>query len=279
MLIEAAHNEDVRTWPSRRPAHAVAARVLHDLFRFPVRLVRVLGRLGRVSGDDPLEVARKFEADNQLPPVLVVPAAGSRSSGEIDATPAERRVFIGGNYARCFDRIYNAREVVVDGGYVPIIVREFEDVFGERERDKSFRILDACPKAVFEASEAGGWTSELDRLATSRPRTPTLMAYAADDPAKKHPSLMLPDTSDMPRLEKKAYLTAGDMRYHVLSWLSRLEPRDAPVATKQRFAVGSNTPAVPFDPPTVDATRSALPGTATPTSPQDVDVDDSPGRS
>ena len=95
---------------------------------------------------------------------------------------------------------------------------------GEGERSKSFRFLDSCPRALFEASEAGGWTPEFERLVNQRPETPTLLVFQADRPDKKHPSSMLPDKTEMANLSVRPYGTNGDMRYEVLKWVRPAEP-------------------------------------------------------
>ncbi len=154
--IAAAHVEDVRTWPRRLPAHTVAARVLEDLFRFPRRLVAALGKLGRVTDDDPVELAEWFEAENVLPPIIEVPVAGSRPTDDLNRIPVARRVFLGGNYSRCFDRIYNAREVVIEAVLV--------DAGLPRQRFHDLR--HACASLLLAQGVARGWSWR--RSATAR---------------------------------------------------------------------------------------------------------------
>jgi hypothetical protein len=175
---------------------------------------------GRKTGGDPLEVARIFEERADVPRLdFGLPKEGHRTGSELRGHDRRRLVFIGGNYGKCIDRIYAAREAVDDGGYVPVVARELQALPGQSERLKSFRLRDACETAVFEGSEAGGWVPELERLAASQPLAPTLLVFVGDTPAKRHPSAMLPGPSEMPAMRLEPYATHHELRYKVLRWL------------------------------------------------------------
>ena len=89
--IIAAHVEDARTWPYRRPKATVAARVLTDLFKFPTKLAAALGRVARGSQDFAVEVAHRFERGRSLPslPFGVVPEH-SRHENELNVVRRTR---------------------------------------------------------------------------------------------------------------------------------------------------------------------------------------------
>jgi hypothetical protein len=253
----AAYVEDVRTWPRRgdRPPDAAAARVLSDLFGLKRHWFSVLSKVAlRAPARDPVEVAGNFEETHDLPEFsLGLPPDGSRPETDLTSTPSERRVFLGGNYWKCPDRITNARVVIAEAGFAPIVVKEFEYLPGENERTKSFRLLDQCDLVVLEASEHGGWWPELERLANGRRHIPTFVQYVHP------PSVMLPTTADMPNLEYSEYSSDPEMRYKLLRWLNRHLPTPSIVwvpSSAGPFAASSNTPIMP--------SGIALPGTATP---------------
>jgi hypothetical protein len=254
----AAYIEDVRTWPNARPQGAVAARVLSDLFGLQRFWFAALARLARAAPrEDPVAAAEAFTASHDLPEIdFDVPHDSSRTEGELAGPPTALLVFLGGTYRKCPDRITNARLVIEEAGVTPVVVREFEYLAGEDERSKSFRLLDKCGRAVFEASEPGGWTPELERLVTLRPSTPTLIQWASEARLTIHPAKMIPGVSSMPNIVHRSYRNHWEMRYNLLAWLGRNPTGPGyPSVPGTRLAVASNTP-----PPS----GWALPGTAYP---------------
>jgi hypothetical protein len=256
----AAYVEDVRTWPRRdaRPPDAAAGRVLADLFQLKRHWFSVLSKVALLApGTDPIEVAGTFEATHDLPDFSFgIPPDDSRPESDLAATHRDRRVFLGGNYWKCPDRITNARLVIVEAGFEPIVVKEFEYLQSEtganRNRLKSFRLLDQCDLVVLEASELGGWVPEIERLAALRPETPTFVQFVHE------PSSMLPTSIEMPNLEVSRYGSDAEMRYHLLRWLHGHTPTAGIVWVPNpsaRYSVPSNTPIRP---------SGAMPGTATP---------------
>jgi hypothetical protein len=258
----AAYIEDIRTWPSKRPTDAVAGRVLADLFGLKWYWFSTLARLARNQPPlvDPLSLAAEFEQTHRLPDFSPdIPPDGSRQQSELSAVPRGRIVFLGGNYWHCPDRITNARIVIVEAGFEPVVVKEFEYLGAEsgpnRERVKSFRLLDACDLAVFEASVLGGWVPEVERLATMRPDVPTLVQFIHS------PSVMLPTVAEMPNIEQREYSQTDEMRYNLLLWLHRHQPQPSgPLFSRVGpTAIPSNTPLRQYPP-----SGTPLPGTANP---------------
>jgi hypothetical protein len=164
-------------------------------------------------------LAAEVERREQLPdPPAPLPGAATRADRELSRAEPNTLVFLGGNYQRCIDRIYCAREVIVEAGNVPVIVREFKDLPGENERDKSFRLLDLCPRAAFDGSMPGGWNAELEHLARESPVRPALIVFVNESLDASFPSRMVPTPASF---TYQAYATTGDLRYRVLSWLNK----------------------------------------------------------
>jgi len=259
LYFMAAHAEDARTWTRKpaRPDGYLAARMLTALFRFTARTLGRLSALARRKLDQaPIITATEFATAEHLTEVIDALPTG-RTSDDFDAIDLDDRVFVGGSYRYAWDRIDTMARGVLAAGRQPIIVANFEPLDdGERPRAKSFRLLDACPRAVFDGTveDSPGHWPEIERIAQVGPK-PTLWAYSTNDLARQYSAPgMLPTIEDIPALEYLPFDRPDALRNGVTRWLVSKHPRrprpgdilfvrigDATIGSATRSAEGSNT--------------------------------------
>lgn len=244
----AAHVEDARTWVNRRPRHGfLAARMLRDLFAFTNLKIGQLARLGRSAPAlPPLEAARQFSHDSWLPD-FDDPLPSHRTAAELAAMDPFDRVFVGGSYRFAWGRIIDMARGVIDAGRYPIVVAKFETLPEEDWRDKSFRILDECPRAVFDVTvqdNPGHWP-EIEHIAQVENR-PTLFAYNTDDRSREFVAAgTFPTRKHISDLDYLPFDTHGVLRQGVSQWLLIKHPRvtvPAGGVAPINQAMGSATP-------------------------------------
>ena len=246
----AAHVEDARTWARRpaRPDGYLAAKMLAGLFRFTTGMVTRLSRRARLDPDQPpIETAAEFAEAEWLPQSVDALPTG-QSSDDLAAMDPEDRVFVGGSYRYAWDRIVTMARGVIAANREPIIVANFEPLSEEEPRDKSFRFLDACPRAVFDVTvqDSPGHWPEIERIAQVTPK-PTLLAHNTYDPGQPWSAPgTFPTAKDIPALDYLPFDTPDTLRRGVTNWLLVKHPRlprpGTIVIVSIEQAIGSATP-------------------------------------
>lgn len=227
----AAHAEDARTWVNRRPRLGfLAARMLRDLFAFTNRKIGQLAQLARrAPALPPLEAAQVFSHETWLPD-FEDPLPSNRTAADLIAIDPFDRVFVGGSYRFAWGRILDMARGVTNAGREPIVVAKFETRPSEDWRDKSFRILDECPTAVFDVTvqdNPGHWP-EIEHIAQLAPR-PTLFAYNTDDRSREFVAAgTFPTKKHIPELDYLPFDTHDVLRSGVSQWLLVKHPRVTP---------------------------------------------------
>ncbi len=280
LFFMAAHAEDIRLWPRRRPRDApfLAEQMLRSLYGEMQSTLAVLGRLARRDiWRDPRQVAEEV-VGRVPPPSMHTRTEAELSDEDLRRVPVERRIFVGGSYSSALDRIDIIETAVRGRGFEPVIVAQYRNrVIGrgrrERARPKSFRLLEMCSAAVFEgtARVEPGWWPELERIVQVR-QIPALVAYFAlhrtDD---IHTSSMFPRKDDHPDLEIVPWGDHDHLRRVVEWWLDcRVLPGTGPMyhpfrvttlAELQEKGAGfrGDAPAPPLSRRAADVTASGIP--------------------
>lgn len=218
----AAHAEDIRLWPRRRPRgwNFLALRMLRSLFDETRSVILRLEKLARRQpGTDPLRVADDVIRGTPLPDV---PARIENYLDEnlLDGIAADRRVFVGGSYPLALDRIDVIEAAVREAQYEPVIVNQYRTISGDTPRTKSFRLLDKCSAAAFEGSGRAdpGWWPELEHIVQVRP-IPTLVAFFGRKGATMETSSMFPTVLDLPELITQPWVNHRHLHDIVIWWL------------------------------------------------------------
>lgn len=160
--FHAAHVEDVRTYPDGRPeGFGRAFDMLESLYQERHSAIRDLEDLASDTVSDPLELARKFEADqgDDLG-IYVGIVEASRDESDLDGVERSDLVFVAGTHANP-DHMQALRDAATRKGLKPLIVREFRDQPGDNDYTKSERIMARCSLALFDLSSLQGQMMEL----------------------------------------------------------------------------------------------------------------------
>ena len=127
------------------------------------------------------------------------------------------RVFIGGNY-RHGAALQNIKDAVVESGFTPIIVAEF-DIQAGTERDSSLTLLRQCKFAIFEVTTHSGYIAELERVVDYQ--TVTLCLW--DSWGTEQPKISAMVTSNPAfQSNNKGYSSTRDMQEKAHQFLLKL---------------------------------------------------------
>jgi hypothetical protein len=258
----AAYIEDARL-QSSAPLDTPAATMLTVVYRYtPAELQRVAEWAAKDPAGDPVHLGMLIAARDTSDP-LELPFLEHACEEDLDAFDRSELVFVGGSYRYEWPNIVAIARGVRQAGFIPVVVKTFPDLPGEKNRGKSFRLLDRCASAVMDGSGviAPGWVNELEHIA--RNPIATAIAYAEDRPDRDpNFSSMLPDEDEIPSLRHLPFINHDQLTADVARWLADkvsrparraplvdLEARPYPVtASGIRLVNGSNTlyrPGVP----------------------------------
>jgi hypothetical protein len=268
----AAFVEDARL-QARAPLQSLAARTLSTLYEYMPQALRAIADRARKEPDlDPVRLGMLLSIEGTSEP-LRLPFPEHADESVLDSAGRRALVFVGGSYRYEWPHLITLARGVVQAGFVPIVVRTFRDRPGEKNRAKSFRILDRCGSAIFDGSGvvSEGWIPELEHIAQMDTPIPTAIARAEDREGRTpNYSTMVPGTDEIPGLREVPFRSDEQLRADVARWLA--EAVSLPAAhAKWRpqgpqytsigsaTAAGSNTSFTPvpgrpwpdFDPPTI----------------------------
>jgi len=255
----AAYIEDARL-QSSAPFDTPAATMLTVVYRYTVaELQRVAEWAGKNPADDPAHLGMLIAARDTSDP-LELPFPEHSSDEDLDALDRGDLVFVGGSYRYEWPNIVAIAWGVRQAGFIPVVVTTFPDLPGEKNRRKSFRLLDRCASAMIDGSGviAPGWVNEIEHIA--RDPIPTAIAYAEDRPDRDpNFSSMLPGEDEIPGLRHLPFTNHDQLTADVARWLAenvsrparRVSPADpdalvvSVTASGIRLANGSNTRYLP----------------------------------
>ena len=159
-LFHAAYVEDARTSPTEplNLGQTPACQTLAEMYGESRDLLDRLAHQARDTTGDPLELARAFQAGEELPLCRGFRRLW-RKLESLDGVPAERLVFVAGSHGLP-DRMLALRRAVAEVGLDPVLVIEFEDF--DDPFTKSRTLLLRCGAALFDVSfPNSGWEMEL----------------------------------------------------------------------------------------------------------------------
>lgn len=216
----AAYVEDARL-RSPAPLDTPAATMLIVVYRYtPADLQRIAEWAGKDPAGDPVHLGMLIAARDTSDP-LELPFPEHASEEDLDALDRADLVFVGGSYRYEWPNIVAIAWGVRQAGFIPVVVKSFPDLPGEKARKKSLRLLGRCASAVIDGSGviAPGWVNEVEHIARN-PIT-TAIAYAEDRPDRDpNFSTMLPDEDEIPGLGRLPFTNHDQLTADVARWLA-----------------------------------------------------------
>lgn len=154
----AAYIEDARL-QSSAPLGTPAATMLTVVYRYTTAaLHRVAEWAAKDPPADPVHLGMLIAARDTSDP-LELPFPEHAGEEDLDAFERSELVFVGGSYRYEWPNIVAIGWGVRQAGFIPVVIKTVPDVPGEKNREKSFRLLDRCASAVVDGSGviAPGW--------------------------------------------------------------------------------------------------------------------------
>jgi hypothetical protein len=247
----AAHIEDSRTWSRQPQGGRQAAQSLRAIYGYRTGQLRAIARRARAEHEiEPFELAALILSEGKTERLrLPFPEPGTGDDADLTRVPADRRVFVGGTYSEAWPSIVTISWGVAGAGMFPVVVKCYQDRPGESPRRKSFRLLDMCRIAIFDAAHASDWRQEVAHIASEHACS-TLILHPVDRLDRAVGGWdMMPDVDEIPDLVHVNVDSDERRRSAVTRWLLDTAPRPgvAPNVLDIFQAPGSATKWAPYD--------------------------------
>lgn len=226
--FHAAHAEDARSIDpdDSRPWGWLARQTLLELFGEGRSVVEKLAEMARSSTEDPLDLARRFEAANAPFANYRGVRPSWRDEASLDGYAAAQLVFCAGSHS-----LPHHLKAIADGvraaGLEPLIVLEFVNAAGyddaskvEQARldyEKSERLLGRCGLVVIDMSDPHGQSVELQIAKAAK--QPMFVGFSSLDPLDEmHGSSMYLGAAVAAGATRRPFRSTDELRDEVQGW-------------------------------------------------------------